>query len=59
MADEHKTVKYHSLAAIPKTRFSTVAFLSIFQVGFIVCFAFFAKFDFDKKNEVPNLYSSN
>lgn len=56
MADN---TKYSSLVNVPKTKFSTVAFLAIFQVAFIVLFGFFASIKVDKeKEEVPKLYSS-
>ena len=56
MADH---TKYSSLVNVPKSKFSTVAFLAIFQVAFIVLFGFFASIKVDKeKEEVPKLYSS-
>lgn len=56
MADTQHTYR---LLNIPKRlRFSFVGYLALFQVGFIVCFGYFGKYNYETTNEVPRLYSS-
>lgn len=52
-------VDYMSLKPLPKKRYGVTVYLAVFQVAFIICFLYFqVTFNFEKKDEVPRLYSS-
>lgn len=60
MADtQYKPVTYNIISnKTKKNRFAFAGCLALFQIGFILCFVFFAKFNYEIKSEVTNLYSS-
>lgn len=64
MSSKHEGVDYsylrhHSPPKIPKTRYSLVVYLAIFQVIFIVLFAVFGSYDAVGKGKYEGKYSDH
>ena len=67
-AVDYSSLRHHSPPNIPKTRYSLVVFLGIFQVAFIVLFASFGSYDangtgkyegkYSDQDQVPKYYAS-
>jgi hypothetical protein len=59
---EYKFLRQNTHHAIPKMRFSFIVYLSIFQLAFIILYAFFAKYKMTdgngKDDQVSRMFPS-
>lgn len=65
---DYSFLRHRSPPKIPKTRYSLVIFLGVFQVAFIILFAIFGSYEangtgkyegkYSEKDQVPKFYAS-